>query len=38
MAEHKMEMQQLSQIYSEETEKNFRELIDGIDERIKYRR
>jgi len=38
MAEHKMEMQQLSQIYSEETEKNFREIIDGIDERIKYRR
>jgi len=38
MAEHKLEMQQLSQIYSEETEKNFREIIDSIDERIKYRR
>lgn len=38
MAEHKLEMQQLSQIYSEETEKNFREILNGIDERIKYKR
>jgi len=38
MTEHKMEMQQLSQVYSEETEKTFREQLDGIDERIKYRR
>lgn len=38
MTEHKMEMQQLSQIYSEETEKNFREQLDSLDDRIKYRR
>lgn len=38
MTEHKMEMQQLSQIYSEETEKTFREQLDSIDERIRYKR
>jgi hypothetical protein len=38
MTEHKMEMQQLSQIYCEETEKSFREVLDGVDERIRYRR
>ena len=32
MAEHKLEMQQLSQIYAEETEKSFREIIDGFDD------
>lgn len=38
MSEHKMEMQQLSQIYSEETEKTFRQQLDALDERIRYRR
>lgn len=38
MSEHKLEMQQLSQIYSEETEKSFREVLDSMDERIRYRR
>lgn len=38
MSEHKMEMQQLSQIYSEETEKTFRQQLDSLDERIRYRR
>ena len=38
MTEHKMEMQQLSQIYCEETEKNFREVLNSQDEYLKYRR
>lgn len=38
MNEHKMEMQQLSQVYSEETEKSFREVLNSQDEYIKYRR
>jgi hypothetical protein len=38
MSEHKMEMQQLSQIYCEETEKTFREQLNSIDARIRYRR
>ena len=38
MTEHKMEMQQLSQVYSEETEKNFREQLNSIDDRIFYAR
>lgn len=29
MTEHKMEMQQLSQVYSEETEKSFREVLNS---------
>lgn len=36
MAEHKLEMQQLSQIYHEETEKNHREIMDSNDERMKH--
>ena len=32
MAEHKLEMQQLSQIYADETEKTFREIVDGFDD------
>jgi len=36
MAEHKLEMQQLSQIYKEETEKTFREQINSNDDRDKY--
>lgn len=32
MAEHKLETQQLSQIYAEETEKSFREVIDSMDD------
>lgn len=31
ISEHHLEMQQLSQIYSEETEKSFREIIDSKD-------
>lgn len=38
MGEHKLELQQLSQIYCEETEKTFREQLDSIDERVRYRR
>ena len=38
MGEHKLELQQLSQIYCEETEKTFREQLDSIDDRIRYRR
>jgi carbonic anhydrase/acetyltransferase-like protein (isoleucine patch superfamily) len=38
MSEHKMEMQQLSQVYSEETEKTFREVLNSTDEHIKYLR
>ncbi len=33
-----MEMQQLSQVYSEETEKSFREVVNAEDEHLKYRR
>ena len=36
MAEHKMEMQQLAQVYSEETEKSFREVLNSQDEYLKY--
>ena len=36
MTEHKMEMQSLSQVYSEETEKSFREVIDSDDKYLKY--
>ncbi len=36
MTEHKLEMQQLSQIYCEETELSFREQINRRDELIKY--
>lgn len=32
MAEHKLEVQQLSQIYCEETEKSFREIVNGFDD------
>eukprot|EP00354_Favella_ehrenbergii_P000814 CAMPEP_0170463288 /NCGR_PEP_ID=MMETSP0123-20130129/8460_1 /TAXON_ID=182087 /ORGANISM="Favella ehrenbergii, Strain Fehren 1" /LENGTH=357 /DNA_ID=CAMNT_0010728691 /DNA_START=35 /DNA_END=1108 /DNA_ORIENTATION=- len=38
IAEHKMEMQQLSQVYSEETEKSFREVLSSEDNYLKYRR
>lgn len=38
MSEHKLEMQQLSQIYCEETELTFREIINRRDELIKYQR
>ena len=38
MTEHKMEMQSLSQVYSEETEKSFREVINSDDDYLKYRR
>ena len=38
ISEHKMELQQLSQVYSEETEKSFREVLNGEDEYLKYRR
>jgi hypothetical protein len=38
MAEHKLELQQLANVYCEETEKTFREQLNSIDERIKYRR
>lgn len=38
MTEHKLEMQQLSQIYCEETELTFREQINRRDEMIKFRR
>jgi len=38
MGEHKLEMQQMSQIYAEETEQTFREQLDAMDARIKYRR
>lgn len=36
MTEHKMELQQLSQVYSEETEKSFREVLNSQDEYLKY--
>ena len=38
MTEHKMELQQLSQVYAEETEKTFREVLDGRDQYFKYMR
>ena len=38
MTEHKMELQQLSQVYAEETEKSFREVLNSQDEYLKYRR
>jgi len=36
MNEHMLEMQELSQVYHEETEKTFREIIDSRDEKIRY--
>ena len=36
MTEHKQELQQLSQVYAEETEKTFREVIDSEDDYLKY--
>jgi carbonic anhydrase/acetyltransferase-like protein (isoleucine patch superfamily) len=36
ISEHHLEMQQLSQIYAEETERSFREIVDRRDELIKY--
>jgi gamma-carbonic anhydrase len=36
MTEHKLEMQQLSHIYCEETELSFREIMNRRDELIKY--
>lgn len=38
IAESTLEMQQLAQIYAEETEKNFREQLDTRDNLIKYMR
>lgn len=38
LSEHHLEMQQLSQIYNEETEKTFREIVDSTDEFLKYMR
>ena len=38
MTEHKMEMQQLGQVYSEETEKSFREVLNSQDAFLKYKR
>ena len=38
MTEHKMELQQLSQVYAEETEKTFREVLDSRDAHWKYMR
>jgi carbonic anhydrase/acetyltransferase-like protein (isoleucine patch superfamily) len=37
ISEHHLEMQQLSQIYCEETEKSFRELIDSRDRLLQYK-
>jgi hypothetical protein len=33
-----MEMQQLSQVYSEETDKSFREVVNSEDDYLKYKR
>lgn len=38
ISEYHLEMQQLSQIYCEETEKTFREQVDHRDELIRYQR
>ena len=38
MTEHKMEIQQLGQVYEEETEKTFREVLSSQDEQLKYKR
>lgn len=38
ISESNLEMQQLAQIYNEETEKNFREQLDSKDELLKYLR
>ena len=38
ISEHHLEMQQLSQIYAEETERSFREIVDRRDELIRYAR
>jgi hypothetical protein len=36
ISESNLEMQQLAQIYNEETEKNFREILDSKDNLVKY--
>lgn len=38
IAEHHLEMQQLSQIYNEETEKSYREIVDSRDSYLRYLR
>ena len=38
ISESNLEMQQLAQIYNEETEKNFREILDSRDNYIRYLR
>jgi len=38
ITEHKMELQQLAQVYAEETEKSFREVVNSEDDYLKYRR
>ena len=38
ISEHHLEIQQLSQIYAQETEKSFRERLDSRDDLIKYQR
>jgi carbonic anhydrase/acetyltransferase-like protein (isoleucine patch superfamily) len=38
ISEHHLEMQQLSQIYNEETEKSFRDILDSNDQQIMYLR
>lgn len=38
ISEHHLEMQQLSQIYSEETEKSYREIVESRDVYLKYLR
>lgn len=36
LSEHHLEMQQLSQIYNDETEKSYREIVNHRDELIRY--
>lgn len=38
MGEHKLELQGLAHIYAEETEKSFREQLNSLDDRVRYRR
>lgn len=38
LSEHHLEIQQLSQVYAEETEKTFRELLDSRDQLLRYQR
>ena len=38
MAEHKLETQQLSLVYAEETEKTFREIMDSLDDSLQNKR